>query len=122
MVKQCSSVAEAGATALCSCRVAALDLRGHGHTSCQPEDDLSAETLVADVVAVWQAAFGPEAAPTVLLGHSMGGAIAVRAAASKVLSAISQMICAEREAARCCVLHAVLRLPAGRLEQSLSDT
>ena len=62
----------------------ALDLRGHGHTTCEPETDLSADTLAQDATAAWQHLFGAEAPPTVLLGHSMGGAVAVRAAASKV--------------------------------------
>ncbi len=67
----------------------ALDLRGHGHTTCQPETDLSADTLAQDATVAWQQLFGVEAPPTVLLGHSMGGAVAVRAAASKVCLMLS---------------------------------
>lgn len=37
-----------------------------------------------DVVEVWEAAFGEEQPATMLVGHSMGGAIAVRAAALQV--------------------------------------
>ncbi len=37
-----------------------------------------------DMAALWHALFGVEQAPTVLVGHSMGGAIAVRTAALKV--------------------------------------
>lgn len=92
----------------------APDLRGHGLSSSENEADLSAATLAADVVAIWQQLFGSgrtaaaaaaaaaefagaaEASgssnsggrstdsgppPTVLVGHSMGGAIAVHAAA-----------------------------------------
>mmetsp|Transcript_17995 Transcript_17995/g.32030 ORF Transcript_17995/g.32030 Transcript_17995/m.32030 type:complete len:382 (-) Transcript_17995:19-1164(-) len=62
------------------CRVVALDQRGHGSTATLNDEDLSAETLAADAVAVWQALFGEEKPATVLIGHSMGGAIATRAA------------------------------------------
>ena len=37
-----------------------------------------------DAVAVWQAVLGEEQPPTVLVGHSMGGAIATRAAGLQV--------------------------------------
>lgn len=37
-----------------------------------------------DATAVWQALYGEERPPTVVLGHSMGGAVAVHAALSKV--------------------------------------
>ena len=70
----------------------ALDLRGHGHTTCEPETDLSADTLAQDATAAWQQLFGAEAPPTVLLGHSMGGAVAVRAAASKVCLMLSSLL------------------------------
>ena len=40
--------------------------------------------LAQDAVMVWQTAFGEEAPPTVLCGHSMGAAIAIRIANSKV--------------------------------------
>ena len=37
-----------------------------------------------DAIAVWAALCGKEQPPVVLVGHSMGGAVAVRAAATKV--------------------------------------
>ena len=69
--------------ALCpACQVAALDLRGHGATRCEDGSDLSVGRLTADVVAVAAAltAESPQA-PLVLVGHSLGGALACHAAA-----------------------------------------
>nr|CAG4637842.1 EOG090X07NZ [Chydorus sphaericus] len=66
-----------------SCRVLAIDLRGHGDSKTQHEDNLSAETQADDVVAVIKQIFGSEVPPIILVGHSMGGAIAVHTAASE---------------------------------------
>ena len=54
--------------------VAALDLNGHGRSPARPGDGLV--TYVEDVLAVLHAL----AMPTVIVGHSMGGAIALTAA------------------------------------------
>ena len=40
--------------------------------------------VVQDAVAVWEALLGVERPPTVLVGHSMGGAIATWAASLQV--------------------------------------
>ncbi|GIY81906.1 hypothetical protein CDAR_43352 [Caerostris darwini] len=65
---------------LIECQVAALDFRGHGETHCVDEDDLSAERLSSDVGEVFNTLYGDEDQPSVILiGHSMGGAIAVHA-------------------------------------------
>ncbi|KAK0093150.1 hypothetical protein PV326_014199 [Microctonus aethiopoides] len=56
----------------------AIDLRGHGDTHTTNDDDLSATTLAMDVVAIVEKV--TEGNPVVLVGHSMGGAVAVRAA------------------------------------------
>ncbi|XP_003706368.2 protein phosphatase methylesterase 1 isoform X2 [Megachile rotundata] len=60
------------------CKVMAIDLRGHGDTHTTNEEDLSGDTLAEDVAAVVQATLGNS--PVILVGHSMGGAVAVRAA------------------------------------------
>ncbi|XP_077258693.1 protein phosphatase methylesterase 1 [Temnothorax americanus] len=60
------------------CRVMAIDLRGHGDTHTIEDEDLSADTLASDVAAVIDAI--AHDVPIILVGHSMGGAIAVRAA------------------------------------------
>ena len=65
-------------------RVIAVDLRGHGATTVTPEADLSKATLCADVTAVIKAVV-PDGASVCLMGHSMGGAIAVHVAASDAI-------------------------------------
>ncbi|KAJ7574027.1 Alpha/Beta hydrolase protein [Mycena floridula] len=64
------------------CGVLALDARRHGKTTSSDEDqNLSIDVLVEDFSAVIQAVFPePASAPTLLLiGHSMGGSVVVRA-------------------------------------------
>ncbi|KAJ7266703.1 Alpha/Beta hydrolase protein [Mycena rebaudengoi] len=66
------------------CGVLALDARRHGKTkSTAPteDEDLSIDVLVEDFVCVLQVVFAdPTAAPSLLLvGHSMGGGVVVRA-------------------------------------------
>ncbi|KAJ3182892.1 hypothetical protein HDU85_002495 [Gaertneriomyces sp. JEL0708] len=58
--------------------VLAIDVRGHGDTETEDDDDLSMETLVDDLVTVWTTKFhaGWEGG-VVVVGHSMGGALAV---------------------------------------------
>ncbi|RLU25814.1 hypothetical protein DMN91_001974 [Ooceraea biroi] len=60
------------------CRVMAIDLRGHGDTHTTDDEDLSADTLASDVAAVIDEV--AHDTPIILVGHSMGGAVAVRAA------------------------------------------
>lgn len=53
----------------CHCRVMAMDFRGHGTTTCADEEDLSIDTLCADVRHVVRAMLGDEPSPIVLVGH-----------------------------------------------------
>ena len=62
------------------CRVASIDLRGHGETEATDEEDLSAETMASDVCAVVKSLFPEGGSDVILVGHSMGGALAVHAA------------------------------------------
>ncbi|KPJ20941.1 Protein phosphatase methylesterase 1 [Papilio machaon] len=72
-------------TNMIHCQVVSMDVRGHGETKVKDPDDLSIETLVRDVEQVIQKLYDEEPPPIILLGHSMGGAIAVRAAHSPVI-------------------------------------
>ncbi|VDK79379.1 unnamed protein product [Litomosoides sigmodontis] len=64
------------------CRVVAPDLRGHGDTVTKDDQDLSTERQIEDIVAIHENICGDEAIPTFIIGHSMGGALAVHVAAS----------------------------------------
>nr|CAG4637085.1 EOG090X07NZ [Ceriodaphnia reticulata]SVE72988.1 EOG090X07NZ [Ceriodaphnia reticulata] len=77
---------------LVSCQVLAMDMRGHGDSKTNNDENLSSETQADDVVAVVKHIFGTDPPPIVLVGHSMGGAIAVHAAATEQLPMIAGLI------------------------------
>jgi len=66
---------------LVECRVVSIDLRSHGETVTDNDEDLSLVTMAGDVVAVLGEMFKDEAVKpdVVLVGHSMGGTIAAAA-------------------------------------------
>lgn len=68
----------------CQTRILAMDLRGHGDTKTSNDDNMDIEILVSDVIGVIHAAHRIcgflETPKIVLVGHSMGGAIAVKCA------------------------------------------
>jgi protein phosphatase methylesterase 1 len=64
-----------------TCQVFAPDLKCHGETAGDPSTDLTIENLVADVVSIGQAIQTPTSR-LFLIGHSLGGSIAARAAHS----------------------------------------
>ncbi|XP_069747930.1 protein phosphatase methylesterase 1 isoform X2 [Narcine bancroftii] len=70
------------------CRVVAVDLRGHGDTKVVNSDDLSAETMSRDVGDIVDTLYGADAPPILLIGHSMGGAIAVHSAAKNLVPSL----------------------------------
>ncbi|EPQ08328.1 Protein phosphatase methylesterase 1 [Myotis brandtii] len=70
------------------CRIVALDLRGHGETKVKNSEDLSAETMAKDVGNVIEAMYGDLPPPIMLIGHSMGGAIAVHTASSNLVPSL----------------------------------
>nr|CAG4634841.1 EOG090X07NZ [Alona affinis] len=75
-----------------SCQVLAIDLRGHGNSKTRNEDNLSAETQADDVVSVVKQVFGSDPPPVILVGHSMGGAVAVHTAASDQLASLAGLV------------------------------
>nr|CAG4651898.1 EOG090X07NZ [Triops cancriformis] len=79
-------------TELIHCQVLAIDLRGHGETKTTNETNLSASQQAADVIAVVQALYGDDPPPIVLLGHSMGGAIAVHVATTGELLSLVGLV------------------------------
>ncbi|TMW59490.1 hypothetical protein Poli38472_004559 [Pythium oligandrum] len=71
----------------------ALDFRGHGMTQTSDDQDLSISTLVQDVVDVLarilpESEEGGQKTQTVIAGHSLGGAVAVRVAATEKVSSL----------------------------------
>ncbi|XP_062225734.1 uncharacterized protein LOC133924280 isoform X3 [Phragmites australis] len=64
-------------------RVVAMDLRGHGRSTTSDDLDLSIETLTNDVLAVIRTMYGDSPPAIILVGHSMGGSVAVHVAARK---------------------------------------
>lgn len=73
---------------LVDCQILALDLRGHGKTVSEDESDLSLDTLTNDVIAVLSEIYGKTHPPLIVVGHSMGGAVAVEVAVRFDVSAL----------------------------------
>ncbi|PXF48096.1 Protein phosphatase methylesterase 1 [Gracilariopsis chorda] len=77
------------------CAVLAFDARAHGNSFSEDENDLSAQTQVYDAAALIKAFFEERSMPVpklVVCGHSMGGAIAVRLAASNLLDNVIGLV------------------------------
>ncbi|KAJ4761771.1 Protein phosphatase methylesterase 1 [Rhynchospora pubera] len=72
--------------------VAAMDLRGHGKSSTDNDLDLSIDTLCNDVIAVVKAMYRDSPPAIILVGHSMGGSVAVHVAAKKAISNIHGLV------------------------------
>lgn len=64
-------------TNIIHCQCVSIDLRGHGDSITDDDNDLSAETLATDVGKIMKKMYPEECPPILLIGHSMGGAIAV---------------------------------------------
>jgi len=71
-------------SSMCECTVVAIDFRGHGQTKTVNDSDMSANVLAQDIADVMLAYF-QDLPPVVLLGHSMGGAIAVHIAVKQLI-------------------------------------
>lgn len=67
-------------TSVIHCQTLAIDFRGHGDSKTDDDDDLSAETMALDIANVLAKLYEDSPPRFLLLGHSMGGAIAVHIA------------------------------------------
>ncbi|KRY87868.1 Protein phosphatase methylesterase 1 [Trichinella pseudospiralis] len=79
-------------SSLITCTVFAIDLRGHGETTTDDQYNLALEVMADDVAAVLKAYFSQITAPVILIGHSMGGAVAVEVANSKNIPSLAALI------------------------------
>lgn len=80
-------------TSIINCECLAIDFRGHGETITDDDYDLSALTMATDIVTVIQKLYeGKEHRKILIMGHSMGGAIAIHIADMKLLSHIVGII------------------------------
>ncbi|KAK4788317.1 hypothetical protein SAY86_019636 [Trapa natans] len=73
-------------------RVVAMDLRGHGKSCTEDEIGLSIDTLCNDVLAVIRTMYGDSPPAIILVGHSMGGSVAIHVAAKKVLRSLAGLV------------------------------
>ncbi|KAJ0061800.1 hypothetical protein NL108_012458, partial [Boleophthalmus pectinirostris] len=71
-----------------NCRVVAMDLRAHGDSKVKNPDDLSADTMAKDVGKVVESLYGDNPPPIMIIGHSMGGAIAVHTASANLVPSL----------------------------------
>ncbi|KAL8161889.1 hypothetical protein V2J09_013378 [Rumex salicifolius] len=73
-------------------RVVAMDMRGHGKSITENDVDLSIETMCNDVLAVLKTMYGESPPAIVLVGHSMGGSVAVHVAAKRTLPTLAGLV------------------------------
>uniref|UniRef100_A0A8D9ADH5 protein phosphatase methylesterase-1 n=1 Tax=Cacopsylla melanoneura TaxID=428564 RepID=A0A8D9ADH5_9HEMI len=75
-------------------RVIAIDLRGHGDTHTAVEEDLSMDTLVKDICQCVENLFknDPVIPNIILMGHSLGGAVATCVASNPRIGGLIQAL------------------------------
>ncbi|TMW44271.1 hypothetical protein DOY81_010651 [Sarcophaga bullata] len=72
-------------TNMIHCQCLSIDFRGHGDTQTDNEDDLSADTLAKDIGDLLLTIYPTNMPPIYVVGHSMGGAIAVHFASMELI-------------------------------------
>lgn len=72
-------------TKMIHCQCLTIDLRGHGDTHTDNDDDLSSDTLAKDIGDLLLQMYPANMPPIYIVGHSMGGAIAVHFAAMELV-------------------------------------
>jgi len=77
---------------LVNCRCVALDSRGHGGTQTGNDQLLSADDQANDIGRVVTQMYGEDAPPIILIGHSMGGAIAIHAVVKNLVPSVAALI------------------------------
>ncbi|XP_060576401.1 protein phosphatase methylesterase 1-like [Ruditapes philippinarum] len=77
---------------LIACRCTAVDLRGHGDSVTTDETTLSADVLSSDVGDIVKELYGENAPPVILIGHSMGGAIAVHTGVRGLIPSLAGLV------------------------------
>ncbi|XP_054863924.1 protein phosphatase methylesterase 1-like isoform X1 [Amphiprion ocellaris] len=98
-----------------TCRVLAMDLRGHGDTLVRQSDDFSTQTMSSDVANVIRACYGETPPPIVLIGHGVGGAIAVHTASNTLLPATVGLVAIDVvEGSAMDALHSIQNFLKGR--------
>ncbi|XP_050952093.1 protein phosphatase methylesterase 1-like [Labeo rohita] len=109
------AVFTAAMTSRVTCRVLAMDLRGHGATQVRHADDLSTQTMSRDVANVVRATYGEIPPSIILVGHNMGGAIAVHAASGALLPSVVGLVAIDVvEGSAMDVLHSMQNFLRGR--------
>lgn len=67
-------------------------MRGHGESKTSNDLNLSSETLAQDIISVISTLYGSDPPQIVLVGHSMGGAVAVHTAAAEKLPTLAGLV------------------------------
>ncbi|XP_069050230.1 protein phosphatase methylesterase 1-like [Lepisosteus oculatus] len=109
------AVFTAAMTSRVTCRVLAMDLRGHGDTQVRNSDDLSTQTMSRDVANVVRTIYGEIPPPLILVGHNMGGAIAIHTATSNLIPSVVGLVVIDVvEGSAMDVLHSMQNFLRGR--------
>jgi protein phosphatase methylesterase 1 len=76
------------------CQIVAPDLRGHGKTECEDPFNFSKDRIVQDLAAIYVKLYPDEDSRpyAFVLGHSMGGAMAIRLCRDNLISKVLSLV------------------------------